>query len=67
MPDSGVYKPILPTPDTIYYKDFHFLDEPLINKKHIRGDKNLSSSQQPEETGSEERQDTELDMGEETS
>ena len=27
------FKPILPDPDQIYYKDFHFLDEPLINKK----------------------------------
>jgi len=30
------YEPKLPSPDTIYYKDFHFLDEPLINRKHIR-------------------------------
>jgi hypothetical protein len=24
----------LPSPDTIYYKDFHFLDEPLINRRY---------------------------------
>ena len=28
-----VFKPHLPPPDTIYYKDFHFLDQPLIHKK----------------------------------
>ena len=27
------YKNVLPAPDNIYYKDFHFLDEPLINVK----------------------------------
>jgi hypothetical protein len=26
-------KPELPTPETIYYKEFHFLEEPLINRK----------------------------------
>ena len=26
--------PILPSPDNIYYKDFHFLDEPLIKRKY---------------------------------
>lgn len=26
------FKPVLPSPDTIYYKDFHFLEEPLINR-----------------------------------
>jgi hypothetical protein len=25
----------LPSPDTIFYKDFHFLDEPLINRKYL--------------------------------
>ena len=25
----------LPSPDTIYYKDFHFLEEPLIHRKYI--------------------------------
>jgi hypothetical protein len=30
--DSSV-KPLLPSPDTIYYKDFHFLDEPLIQRR----------------------------------
>lgn len=28
------FKPELPSPDTIYYKDFHFLDEPLIHRKY---------------------------------
>jgi hypothetical protein len=37
-PTEVQYKHVLPTPDTIYYKDFHFLDEPLINRKN----KNLS-------------------------
>ena len=27
------YRSVLPAPDNIYYKDFHFLDEPLINVK----------------------------------
>lgn len=27
------FKPILPASEQIYYKDFHFLDEPLINRK----------------------------------
>lgn len=27
-------KSLLPSPDTIYYKDFHFLDEPLIHRKY---------------------------------
>lgn len=27
------FKSILPTPESIYLKDFHFLDEPLIKKK----------------------------------
>ena len=31
--DSSV-KPLLPSPDTIYYKDFHFLDEPLIHRRY---------------------------------
>lgn len=26
------FKPVLPHSNQIYYKDFHFLDEPLINK-----------------------------------
>jgi hypothetical protein len=29
------FKSELPTAESIYYKDFHFLDEPLINRKHI--------------------------------
>jgi hypothetical protein len=28
------FKPELPPPESIYHKDFHFLDEPLINKKY---------------------------------
>jgi hypothetical protein len=31
--DSSV-KSLLPSPDTIYYKDFHFLDEPLIHRRY---------------------------------
>ena len=31
---GGVLKAELPSPDTIYYKDFHFLEEPLINRKY---------------------------------
>jgi len=27
-------KSLLPSPDTIYYKDFHFLDEPLIHRRY---------------------------------
>ena len=27
------FKPILPAAEQIYYKDYHFLDEPLINRK----------------------------------
>lgn len=30
-----MFKPVLPSPDEIYYKDFHFLDEPLIKRKHV--------------------------------
>ncbi len=33
LPSIERFKPELPSPDTIYYKDFHFLDEPLINRK----------------------------------
>ena len=28
-------KPLLPSADNIYYKDYHFLEEPLINRKSI--------------------------------
>lgn len=27
------YKPVLPAAERIFYKDFHFLDEPLITRK----------------------------------
>ena len=27
------FKSMLPDPENIYYKDFHFLDEPLIDRK----------------------------------
>lgn len=33
LPNDPNFKPELPSADTIYYKDFHFLDEPLINRK----------------------------------
>ena len=33
-PESSRFQPKLPSPESIYYKDFHFLDEPLINRKH---------------------------------
>jgi hypothetical protein len=33
-PSDPGFKAELPSPDTIYYKDFHFLEEPLINKKY---------------------------------
>jgi hypothetical protein len=33
--DEDSFKPILPSPDNIYFKDFHFLDEPLIKRKVI--------------------------------
>lgn len=32
-PENIKFEPKLPSPDSIYYKDFHFLDEPLINNK----------------------------------
>ena len=31
------FKSSLPAAEQIYYKDFHFLDEPLINRKSING------------------------------
>ena len=31
---QSVVKSLLPSPDTIYYKDFHFLDEPLIHRRY---------------------------------
>lgn len=34
LPSDPSFKPEVPSPDTIYYKDFHFLDEPLINRKY---------------------------------
>ena len=34
LPLDPYFKADLPSPDTIYYKDFHFLDEPLINRKY---------------------------------
>lgn len=34
LPSDPGFRPILPSPDNIYYKDFHFLDEPLINRKY---------------------------------
>jgi hypothetical protein len=41
---SGIqFTPILPSPDEIYYKDFHFLDEPLIDWEGIQGQKLLSN------------------------
>ena len=36
LPEPHLFKPELPAADTIYYKDFHFLDEPLINRKPIK-------------------------------
>jgi len=33
MPNDKNFKPLLPSADSIYHKDFHFLDEPLINRK----------------------------------
>ena len=30
--DGTQHKPVLPAPDYIYHKDFHFLDEPLIER-----------------------------------
>ena len=29
-------KPVLPESERIYYKDFHFLDEPLIDRQNKR-------------------------------
>ena len=34
LPLDPYFKADLPSPDTIYYKDFHFLDEPLIHRKY---------------------------------
>jgi hypothetical protein len=34
LPADPSFLPVLPSPDNLYYKDFHFLDEPLINRKH---------------------------------
>jgi len=34
LPSDPAFRPILPSPDNIYYKDFHFLDEPLIKRKY---------------------------------
>lgn len=33
--ESNTFTPVLPSPDQIYYKDYHFLDAPLINMKHV--------------------------------
>jgi hypothetical protein len=29
-------KPVLPEAERIYYKDFHFLDEPLIDRQNCK-------------------------------
>ena len=34
LPNEPSFKAELPSPDTIYYKDFHFLDEPLIHRRY---------------------------------
>ena len=34
LPTDPNFKAELPSPDTIYYKDFHFLDEPLIYRRY---------------------------------
>ena len=41
-------KPILPAPDQIYYKEFHFLDEPLINNKPTTQPLQMTLSNQKE-------------------
>jgi len=41
---SDKYEPQLPSPSTIYYKDFHFLDEPLINRPPKKSMNNDSSN-----------------------
>lgn len=33
--ESPNFKPILPSTDQIYYKDFHFLEQPLITGNHV--------------------------------
>lgn len=43
-PDNVKFDPKLPSPDTIYYKDFHFLDEPLINRKNDKGNSNSENN-----------------------
>ncbi len=40
----------LPTPDSIYYKDFHFLDEPLINRKPQQNPGQMTLSNQKDES-----------------
>jgi hypothetical protein len=42
----------LPSPDTIYYKDFHFLEEPLINRKSIPKQLSRSKDEETEENQS---------------
>ena len=34
LPTDASFRPVLPSPLEIYKKDFHFLDEPLINRKY---------------------------------
>lgn len=40
-PENVKFEPKLPSPDNIYYKDFHFLDEPLINRKPTKDPSSL--------------------------
>ncbi len=47
-PDNGKFNPKLPSPDTIYYKDFHFLEKPLIDMRPSRpsAQKEISASKE---------------------
>ncbi len=57
-PENVKFEPKLPSPDTIYYKDFHFLDEPLINRKHIRNSDSTLNKDTSASNGSSGNQNT---------
>jgi len=45
-------KPVLPEPSFIYHKDFHFLDEPLIERQQTREAAPVKTTAKQTATGS---------------
>ena len=44
---NSTLKPVLPEAERIYYKDFHFLDEPLIERLNRKEAEGASQREKP--------------------